>query len=279
VNDRERFRKDDPKRSHPRRNITEALRNEDPWKVRPQANGSRRFARPDLPPDEAPGEGVDDAYRVADDQMREGQWRARWRNPAGPDWRGYGSPYGGGGYGGGYGGRPGDGMVEQMTRVYLDMMSLVGSMINGVVRAPYPGPRFDGPRESPFDGYRPDREFHQGSYRREFGRRERATAVRVEVTSSQRNQVVLDLKPLRTGVSLIVSPLRTMNKGAGEILEVQFEATPDRCVLKVQIPDHQVSGLYSGVVADGSSGEPYGTISIQVEGQQRPRVHPQRSKS
>lgn len=272
MSDRDRFHKDEPKRSHPRRNMSEALRNDDPWSVRPQANGSRPFRHADFTRQESPGEGVDDAYRVVDDQMREGQWRARWRNPPGPDWRGYGSPYGGG-----IGGRPADGLLEQMTRVYLDMMGLVGTMINGVVRPSYPSyppayppARFDNRREPDFQHR------DNGRDRPEFDRRERSAAVRVEVTSNQSSQVILDLKPVRTGVSLIVSPLRTMNNGRAEITEVEFDTSKDRCVLRVHIPDNQPPGLYSGVVADSRTSEPYGTITIRV-GRNGPRVHPQRA--
>jgi hypothetical protein len=75
----------------------------------------------------------------------------------------------------------------------------------------------------------------------------------------------------------MVSPLRTMNNGKAEIDELEFDTNQDRCVLRVNIPDRQPPGLYSGVVADGRTGEPYGTLTIKV-GSNRPRVHPQHGK-
>ncbi len=247
----DRFHRDDPKRSHPRRNMSEALRNDDPWRTRPPPNGSHQTGEDDFPDPDSVGEGVDDAYRVADDQMREGQWRARWHSQRGYDWRGYEPPFGPG-YAGRQGpGRQADGLLEQVTRVYLDMMSLVGSMMNGLTRPQYPRSPYDGRREPEYP--RP----HDPP-------RGHSAGVRVEVTSNQTNQVVLDLKPLRPRLSLSVPPLRALNNGKPDLHDIQFETQNDRYVLRVRIPDKQPPGPYSGVIVEAHTREPCGTLAIQV---------------
>lgn len=246
MNERDRFHKPDPKRGQPKRNVSEAFRDEDPWSVRPQA-GKVRDADPG---DDSVSDGVDEAYRVADDQMREGQWRARSRAQRGFDWRGYGSPFGTG-----FTGRPSDGMLEQITRVYLDMMGVVGSLVNGLVRPPYSRAPFDNRREP------------------EYGpppARMRSASVRVEVSSNQSNHVALDLRPIEDGVELSVAPLRAQNNGKPELRDVQFETENGRCLLRIKIPNTQPPGLYSAAVIEARSGEHYGTVAIQVGNKSEP---------
>jgi hypothetical protein len=254
VNDNDRFHRDDPDRAYPRRNMSEGLRNDDPWSVRPGPSRPGQFRDS---AEEAVNDGVDDAYRVADEHMREGQWRAGSRNQRSYTWRspGYSSPFG---YG--YGGRPSDGLLEQVMRVYLDMMSLVGTMMNGLTRPPYP-PQPQYPR--PFE----DRREPGFNYAPDPPPAARSTAVRLEVTSNQPNHIALDLKPLRPRGLLAVPPLRALNNNRSELRDVELDTANDRCVLRVHIPDAQPPGLYSGVVVDARTGEPRGTLAIQVGNQ------------
>lgn len=263
MSDSDRFHKDDPKRAHPRRNMSEGLRTDDPWSVRPELGRYRQFRDTGASEEESVSNGVDDAYRVADEHMREGQWRANSRNQRAYDSRspGYGAPFG---YG--YGARSADGLLEQVMRVYLDMMSLVGSMMNGFARPPYPPPY---PRQ-PFEGRR-EQEY---PYAYDPAPRARSTGVRVEVSSNQPNYVALDLKQLRPRVSLAVPPLRALNSKLPELRDIEFDSANDRYVLRVRIPDAQPRGLYSGVVIDERTGEPCGTLAIQVGRQEeRTKTH------
>ena len=254
MSDSDRFQKEDPERAHPWRNVAEGLRSEDPWRVRPGPGRPGQYRKRGPVGEESASDGVDDAYRVADEHMREGQWRAgsrnqrgyAWRSQGSPGYQGYGSPFG---YG--YGGRSADGFLEQVMRVYLDMMGLVGSMMNGLVRPPYPRP-FESRRDPDFP-YAPD-----------APPRPRPPAVRVEVTSNQANHIALDLKPIRPRVSLAVPPLRALNNNRSELRDVELDAANDRCTLRVHIPDAQPPGLYTGVVVDARTGEPCGTLAIRV---------------
>ena len=199
--------------------------------------------------------------------MREGQWRTNARNQQGYDWRSAGSGYRSPGYSPppfgpgynppfwyGYGGRPFDGLLEQIIRTYMDMMGLVGTMINGLARPPYP------PYPRPFEGRREP----EPRYGADAVQRGRSAAVRIEVMSSQPNHVVVDLKALPPRVSLSVPPLRALNNGKPELHDIRFDTESDRYVLRVRIPDAQPAGLYSGTIIDTRSGEPCGTLAIQV---------------
>jgi hypothetical protein len=279
VSDSDRFHRDDPARTHPRRNMSEMFRSDDPWRVRPadEPDHFRETAgSPEESIEQSRNDGVDDAYRIADENMRGGQRRAGQRNQQGYDWRssaygsGYDSPFGyrsaayNSPYGYGYGTRPLESLFEQIIRTYMDMMGVVGTMVNGLARPPYP-PYPPYPR--PFEPY--SRPFERGRepdfrHRTDSVQRVRSASVRVEVASNQTNHVALDLKALQPGISLSVPPLRALNNGKPELHDIRFERENDRSVLRIHIPDGQPPGLYSGVIVEKRSGEPCGTLAIQV---------------
>jgi len=265
-----------------------ALRNDDPWKVRPpdEPGPFHKTESSRSESNEAPrNDGVDDAYRVADENIRDGQWRSGSRNQRGSDWRsqeygfrpsGYGSPFGPGNnsaFGYGYGGRSPDGLLEQIMRTYMDMMGLVGTMVNGLGRQPYPPPNAYSPR--PYEGRR-DRDFrHEAS---DSVQRGRSAAVHVEITSNQANQVALDLKALQPRVSLSIAPLRSSTNGKPELHDIRFDTENDRYVLRIRIPHGQPSGLYSGVIVEARTGEPCGTLVVQVGSAEKERVRTRSSR-
>jgi hypothetical protein len=259
------------------------LRSDDPWRIRPNPDERREFTEDDAPHPQSRAnlrnDGIDDAYRVADENMRDGQWRSNPRSQQGYDWRsqgygsrasGYGSPRFGPAYnspfGSGYGGRSFDGLLEQMIRTYMDMMGMVGTMLNGLTRPAYP------PYPRPFEGRR-DADTRYGP---DPGARGPSAAVRIEVISSQPNQVALDLKALAPGLPLSIPPLRALNNGSLELNDVQLQAESDRYVLRIRIPDGHPAGLYSGLIVETRRGEPCGTIAVQVgrPAQDRTRARP-----
>jgi len=271
VSDGERFHRDDPKRTHPRRNMSGILRSDDPWRMRPSPDERREFTEGDgsHPRSEASprNDGMEDAYRVADENLRDGQqWRSNSYNQQGYDWRsasygyrssGYGAPRFGPAFnspfGSAYGGRSFDGLLEQMVRTYMDMMGLVGTMINGLTRPGYPQ------YSRPFEGRR------DAEPRNSSEPRPRVTsAVRIEVISSQPNEVALDLKALPPGVALSIPPLRSLNSGGLELNDIRLQTEGSKYVLRVRIPDSHPGGLYSGLIVETRSGEPCGTIAVRV---------------
>jgi len=258
------------------------LRTDDPWSVRPRDRAGQFRETPDPrrssseEPQDRFDDDVDDAYRVADENMRQGQRGAGPRTNRSYDWRspgngsayaspfgyqspGYGPSYGYGyqGYnspfGYGYGGRPTDGLLEQIMRTYMDLMGVVSTMVNGFGRPPYP------PYPRPYERRR-EPNFRYG----DSVQSGRAAAVRIEVTSNQANQVALDLKALQPRVLLSVPPLRALNNGKPELHDIRLETENDRYVLRIRIPDGQPAGLYSGVIVEARTGEPCGTLAIQV---------------
>jgi hypothetical protein len=267
VSDGDRFHRDDPRRAHPRRHMSGTFRSDDPFKMRPAPDEPGGFDEGEgldaASREKARYEGVDEAYRIADQNMRGGQWRAGSRSQAGYDWRsagyrdrspawaslfgpGYDSPFG---YG--YGERPFDSFLEQIIRTYMDMIGLVGTMINALARPAYPRP-FKGRREP---------EFRYGADPIQSGR---AAAIRIEVLSNQTNQIALDLKPLPPRVLLSVPPLRALKNGKPDLRDIRLDSESDRYVLRLRIPDEQPAGLYSGVIVETRSGEACGRLEIQV---------------
>jgi SpoVK/Ycf46/Vps4 family AAA+-type ATPase len=121
-------------------------------------------------------------------------------------------------------------MLEQLMRGYMDMMGMLGAMISGLARPPYP--RYP-QNQSQFENRR------EGAFRYNPGPapHPRSLAINVEVASSQANQVSLDLKALPPRVALSIEPLPPSEDGKPEIRDVRLEISGDRYVLRIRIPD------------------------------------------
>jgi hypothetical protein len=239
--------------------------------MRPSPDERREFTGGDGSQAQSEGsprnDGMEDVYRVADENLRDGQqWRSNPHSHQGYDWRSasygyrsssYGAPRFGPAFsspfGSAYGGRSFDGLLEQMIRTYMDMMGLVGTMINGLTRPGYP----QYPR--PFEGRRDAEPRYSSEHR------PRATlAVRIEVISSQPSEVALDLKALPPGVALSIPPLRAFNNGGFELNDIQLKTEANKYVLRLRIPDAHPGGLYSGLIVETRGGEPCGTVAVRV---------------
>lgn len=155
-----------------------------------------------------------------------------------------------------YRGGRGDGAIDQMMRMYLDLMNCVVSMVSA------------GPLARPPSPYYPD---HYPAP--ELQRHHRVTHVSIETIiaakspSLERRYVTtkLDLEAPRHA-HLHVEPLETMDDDdADPISKVSITMKGHRPVLQLTIPEDQPNGTYSGEICDADTREVYGTAVVRIE--------------
>src|SRR5579862_805170 len=155
-----------------------------------------------------------------------------------------------------YRGGRGDGAIDQMMRMYLDLMNCVVSMVSA------------GPLARPSYAYYP--EHYQAS---ELHRHHRVTHVSIETITTvkspslERRYVTtkLDLEAPRHA-HLYVEPLETMDDDdADPIDKVSITMKGHRPVLQLTIPENQPNGTYSGEICDADTREVYGTAVVRIE--------------
>ena len=157
-------------------------------------------------------------------------------------------------------GPPADGLLEQIMRTYMDMMGVVGTMVNGLGRPPYPPPY-----RRPFEGRRDqDSRYRDPDFR--YGDavpRGRSAAVRVEVSRAGPIRWRSISKPWSGGLRFgaAAAGVEQRQTGAGKD-SLRDRERPLRA--GIRSPDKQPEGLYSGAIVDARTGEPCGTLAIQV---------------
>ena len=156
-----------------------------------------------------------------------------------------------------YRGGRGDGAIDQVMRMYLDLMNCVVSMVSA------------GPLARPSNPYYPD---HYPAP--ELHRHHRVTHVSIETISVAkppsygRRSITtkLDLEAPRHA-HLYVKPLETMDDDddADPIDKVSITMKGHRPVLELIIPEDQSNGTYSGDIYDADTREVYGTAVVRIE--------------
>jgi len=88
----------------------------------------------------------------------------------------------------------------------------------------------------------------------------------VEVASLQPAEVTLDLRPGSAGLSLVVHSLRAAEPDKPRLTEIALEPASEEGVrrLRIRIPPEQPPGVYNGLIIDGRTSRPAGTLSVRV---------------
>jgi hypothetical protein len=90
-------------------------------------------------------------------------------------------------------------------------------------------------------------------------------ALTLDVQSSKRVNVTVELKPVAASLPLVVHELRSGDGAAPRISEVSI-VHGDRLVVRLRVPDGQPPGTYSGLIVDTKDNLPRGTMTVQIEG-------------
>ena len=93
-----------------------------------------------------------------------------------------------------------------------------------------------------------------------------ATRFAIELASSRKTHVVLDLRPTLGAAVPLVHALHAVNPAHPPLTSAHFALEPNASapVLHIAVPDAQPAATYSGVVVDGSTNEPCGTLSVRI---------------
>lgn len=234
----------------------------EPVRTQPIRNWETLFGPPGAPPPGAPPSGdpvsggVEAGYRVIEEYLRQGQSVARtlWAPP-----QGSGMP-------------PDNGHPQHMTALFqsfsefaglwLDLMAKTGP--GGFAsRGPTPvtrtaepssnGPGVPTPPAAPeADGQKPSVEMPSG--------------LTLEIESKRRVEVSVDLRARSAGLSLKVQDLRAPEPDKPRLTGVSIEGPPaeERIHLCIRIPDDHPAGVYSGVILDGQTSIPRGTLCVRL---------------
>jgi hypothetical protein len=286
----ERIKRPEPERTQPIRNMSTVFGA--PARSTPPGAGrdSPRAAAAD-----PVSRGVEAGYRVIDEYMRQGQSVARtmwgpfmpggaaqgpwspWAGWAGEAPQGPGPRPGAPFPGAPFPGAPSPDEVQQrmgtmmryatdLAMMWMDFLGMGGMAGYGPrpPSGPAPGAVDVGPFSAggePHAHPEPPRA-HQG---REAPEPEQ-TIISVEIASSRRTEVSVDLRPRSAGLPLKVHDLRSTEPDHPRLggVGIQGLAAEDRVIVRIEVPDELPPGVYSGLILDELSSLPRGTLSVRV---------------
>ena len=92
------------------------------------------------------------------------------------------------------------------------------------------------------------------------------TVITVELKSTRRTEVSVDLRAGSTRLPLIVHDLRATDAEGTRLAGIGIEGFPadDRVVVRVDVPDDLPAGTYNGLIVDELSSLPRGSLSVKV---------------
>jgi len=200
--------------------------------------------------------GIEAAYRIIEEHLQEGRLAAEAQR----------------GRGGGAGptafataGGPGVGiaadsiqeMVAQGIRFYSSLAPLWASLVNSIASAAVM-------RDSAADGISAPPIASAPMPRRSATTTSFAPVV-IEIASTRMTRVTVDLPPhvqnLTIGGLLALEP----EKPPLREISLTIEPGSNRPLVRIRVPESQPPGAYSGVIVDGESGEPRGTLTLRIE--------------
>jgi hypothetical protein len=214
------------------------------------AEGPREGAR------RAPGvaDGVTAGYQVIEDYIRQGQEFARKFWSAAPS-----------------SASTRNNVAERMIKSASDLASLFSEFLQTVTlppNRPSPGsapiPDFGLP--DPPNGH-PKARAESGAASGATGAAETgAPAIWIDLSSRQRVEVSVDLRPGPWRRAMVAHDLRAPGPSAARLPgpHIETEAGERRVVVRLKVPDQQPPGVYSGLIIDGKTNLPCGTLAVKV---------------
>jgi hypothetical protein len=245
---RERLRRQDPKRMRPIRNATNYLRDSHSWPNEPQGAGRQSDRRKESGSlEDVVTDGVKLGYKVIENYLRQGQRTAEWiRNTAQEQ--------------GSKGGNTEE-LLEGVLRLYKDMTDIWIDAVAIIVRSPAFLTWLTGAEERT-NGSGPPQKEHEQPIPADGA----ATKLTIEILSAKRAQVTLNLGRTPTRYTPLVHALYASDPSIPPLTGISFRLERKSMVpiLRLKIPAKQPAGTYTGVIVDGQTNEPKGTLYIHV---------------
>jgi hypothetical protein len=240
----ERFHREDPERTAPRRE-TGSIDRADPWSAKAP------LFRGDRTEDDAVDQGVSAAYRVMDEHLREGRRTAERvgnrRDQEGP---------------------PGRRSIEdirtlthRIVSIYADSIPILFDFIHSLGGSLLSGYRDYG-AESSADYIR-----EEGGPAISSGRRrgDDTTHFTMEVSSNRRLRISVDLADPDNS-NLVVPALVDLDPAKSPLRQISFITNPRhrRRALSIVIPNDQPIGIYTGAIVDERTGVACGLLGVEI---------------
>lgn len=90
--------------------------------------------------------------------------------------------------------------------------------------------------------------------------------ITLDIQSSRRVEVSVELRPRSSGLSLVVHDLRAPEPDKPRLTGVKLETLPEeeRVCLRLQIPNDHPAGIYSGLILDERTSLPRGMLTVRI---------------
>jgi hypothetical protein len=227
---RQRMRRDDPARTAPIRKFSTLLRSADERPADRAAKSNSSEAQDTV------AQAVRMGYSVVEEQIRRGRLAAQ-------QVAGGGSAFGAG--------MTGDAstMIGRLLRHSTDLIALCFDMAGSMT--PSTG---NGTASVRGASASPD------------AAQERGARINIEITSTRKNQVTVDLWSNASTDELVVPALHSLDATKAPLMDVSFVAAgPDEPArLKVAVPDAQPADVYSGLIMNRRTEAAVGTLSVRI---------------
>jgi hypothetical protein len=94
-----------------------------------------------------------------------------------------------------------------------------------------------------------------------------AAPISIEIASARMTRVTIDLAPQASATNLATTGLHALEPGRPPLADITFtiDASANRPVVRIRVPDDQPAGVYNGVVVDKDSGDLRGTLTVRIE--------------
>lgn len=275
VNDAERLRRPEPARTGPIRNATGYFRRADSWDVQPgrpldvwatggtgddvmeHAMGPGEDAPQGGDADSEAAQGVRLGYQVIEEHIRQGRNTARaFRKAAADD---TGADFGD--------------LLTRALHVYQDAGSLVLDFIEHLAGNPVLLSALSRARRKP--SAPPSQSDAQPvapgpeQAAEEAARRaaEQTSLAGVELATRRPARASTQLHPCATPYAPQVPALRAADPQTRPLTDIRFIPQPNGqgMLLRIEIPDDQPPGTYTGVIIDAETEEPRGTVCVRID--------------
>jgi hypothetical protein len=244
MDDRKRLHRVDPKRTGPVRNLSTL------WQPSPTSNGldpsnRNRDSNEEIPSPKADGDpltqGVSLAYRVIEKYINEGRRTAEQFSKHSNDAK-----------------MPSDSIRILIDRIFRFQSEIFPVWIDALGTLAQP--------DKSTGAYAANRSYHAEANDASRNGPQQRSGVSIELTSSQRARVSLDLRTDVEGRSLMTHGLHAVDPGKPPLTDITFVPGENHSngTLRISIPELQPSGIYSGVIVDRKKGETWGTLSVQI---------------
>ena len=89
----------------------------------------------------------------------------------------------------------------------------------------------------------------------------------VGIASSRMTRVTVDLAYSASAAQFAIGGLQALEPEKPPLREIAlaFDASSNRTVVRIRVPESQPGGVYSGVIVDRVSGEPRGTVTLRID--------------